>query len=148
MLGARVCSDFALNTISDEIPCQTPWGKQFFQKGLLNCSTNSATIKRKQLPLLALLSEPKTVDKVHNELKSLTDITTHIDDSINNKIGLKIVELFNNYLNEKREEFNSLFLSNYRESTNNNIARKRISFTLVYEICNYLINTNYDYIYQ
>jgi len=84
MLGARVCSDFALNTISDEIPCQTPWGKQFFQKGLLNCSTDSATIKRKQLPLLALLSEPKTVDKVHNELKSLSDITTHIDDSINN----------------------------------------------------------------
>jgi hypothetical protein len=51
----------------------------------------------------------------------------------------KIVELFNNYLNEKREECNSLFLSNYRESTNN-IARKRISFKLVYEICNYLYN--------
>ena len=100
-----------------------------------------------------------------------------IDDNINNKIGLKIVddkirdkyidntpklsarsyailvikpkitiiqqqklvELFNNFLNEKRNNCNSLFLSNYRESKE--IARKRISFTLVYEICNYLLNT-------
>ena len=99
-----------------------------------------------------------------------------IDDNINNKIGLKIVddkirdkyidntpklsarsyailvikpkitiiqqqklvELFNNFLNEKRNNCNSLFLSNYRESKE--IARKRISFTLVYEICNYLLN--------
>jgi hypothetical protein len=28
------------------------------------------------------------------------------------------------------------------------IARKRISFKLVYEICNYLINTNYIYSYD
>ena len=100
-----------------------------------------------------------------------------IDDNINNKIGLKIVddkirdkyidntpklsarsyailvikpkitiiqqqklvELFNNFLNEKRNNCNSLFLSNYRESKE--IARKRISFTLVYEICNHLLNT-------
>ena len=58
----------------------------------------------------------------------------------------KLVELFNNFLNEKRENCNSLFLSNYRESKD--IARKRISFTLVYEICNYLLNINHDYIYQ
>jgi hypothetical protein len=107
-----------------------------------------------------------------------------IDDNINNKIGLKIVddiirdkyidntpklsarsyavlvikpkitiiqqekmvEIFNNFLNEKRDNCNSLFLSNYRESKD--IARKRISFTLVYEICNYLLDTNHDYIYQ
>jgi hypothetical protein len=99
-----------------------------------------------------------------------------LDDNINNKIGLKIVddiirdkyidttpklsgrsyailvikpkltiiqqeklvEIFNKFLNEKRDNYNSLFLSNYRES--NNMARKRISFTLVYEICNYLLN--------
>jgi len=51
----------------------------------------------------------------------------------------KLVEYFNNFLNEKRNNCNSLFLSNYRESKE--IARKRISFTLVYEICNYLLNT-------
>jgi DNA-directed RNA polymerase beta subunit len=44
---------------------------------------------------------------------------------------------FNTYLNTHREKYNSLFLTNYRES--NTIARKRISFGLVYEICNYLL---------
>ena len=58
----------------------------------------------------------------------------------------KLIEIFNKFLTEKRDNCNSLFLSNYRES--NDIARKRISFTLVYEICNYLLDTNYDYIYQ
>ena len=100
-----------------------------------------------------------------------------IDDNINNKIGLKLVddiirdkyidttpklsarsyailvikpkltiiqqekliEIFNKFLTEKRDNCNSLFLSNYRESKD--IARKRISFTLVYEICNYLLGT-------
>ena len=102
-----------------------------------------------------------------------------IDDNINNKIGLKIVddkirdkyidntpklsarsyailvikpkitiiqqqklvELFNNFLNEKRNNCNSLFLSIYRESKE--IARKRISFDLVYSICEYILD-NFD----
>ena len=116
--------------------------------------------------------------KLYDNKDNFTNILVKcIDDTINNKIGLKIVddkirdkyidntpklsarsyailvikpkititqqeklvELFNNFLNEKRENCNSLFLSNYRESKD--IARKRISFTLVYEICNYLLNT-------
>lgn len=36
-----------------------------------------------------------------------------------------------------REKYNSLFLTNYRESKK--ISRKRISFKLVYNICNYLL---------
>ena len=116
--------------------------------------------------------------KLYDNTDNFTNILVKcIDDNINNKIGLKIVddkirdkyidntpklsarsyailvikpkitiiqqeklvELFNNFLNEKRDNCNSLFLSNYRESKD--IARKRISFTLVYEICNYLLNT-------
>ena len=116
--------------------------------------------------------------KLYDNKDNFTNILVKcIDDNINNKIGLKIVddkirdkyidntpklsarsyailvikpkitiiqqeklvELFNNFLNEKRDNCNSLFLSNYRESKD--IARKRISFTLVYEICNYLLNT-------
>jgi hypothetical protein len=50
---------------------------------------------------------------------------------------IELVEKFNTYLNTHREKYNSLFLTNYRES--NTIARKRISFGLVYEICNYLL---------
>mgnify|MGYP006090748015 CR=1 FL=1 len=95
-----------------------------------------------------------------------------IDDNINNKIRLELVDTpyidetlklsarsyasliikpeitleqqkklcndFNNYLNKEREKYNSLFLTNYRES--NSIARKRISFTLVFQIVNYLLN--------
>jgi len=49
----------------------------------------------------------------------------------------ELVEKFNIFINSHREKYNSLFLSNYRES--NSIARKRISFNLVYEICNYLL---------
>ena len=56
--------------------------------------------------------------------------------SINSNIRIIVVEnsddikiknyLENKFLNEKRDEYNSLFLTNYRES--NSIARKRISF--------------------
>jgi len=47
------------------------------------------------------------------------------------------VKKFNNFLNAHREKYNSLFLTNYRES--NTIARKRISFNLVYDICKFLL---------
>ena len=46
----------------------------------------------------------------------------------------KLVTLFNSFLNEKRKEFFSLFLSQYRE-----LERKRISFKLVYNIFSYLL---------
>ena len=52
----------------------------------------------------------------------------------------KLVSTFNTYLNEKRENYNSLFLTNYRESKD--IARKRISFDLVYKITNYILNND------
>jgi len=50
----------------------------------------------------------------------------------------RLVQRFNTYLTQQRELYNSLFLANYRES--NSVARKRISFGLVYEICNYLLS--------
>lgn len=43
-----------------------------------------------------------------------------------------IVDKFNNILNNYRSKYNSLFLTNYRESKD--IARKRISFDLAYKI--------------
>lgn len=48
-----------------------------------------------------------------------------------------LVNQFNAFMNERRDNYNSLFLTNYRES--NTIARKRISFGLVYDICGYLL---------
>ena len=49
----------------------------------------------------------------------------------------QLVSDFNTFLNEYRDKYHSLFLTNYRESKD--IARKRISFDLVYQICNYLL---------
>ena len=49
----------------------------------------------------------------------------------------KLVEEFNNFLNLQREKYNSLFLTNYRESKD--ISRKRISFDLVYNIVEYIL---------
>lgn len=49
-----------------------------------------------------------------------------------------LVEKFNEYLSIERKKYNSLFLCNYRESKD--IARKRISFRLVYSICEYLLD--------
>ena len=60
-----------------------------------------------------------------------------IEPKLDTKQQEQLVERFNAFLNKHREKYNSLFLTNYRES--NTIARKRISFGLVYEICNYLL---------
>ncbi len=60
--------------------------------------------------------------------------------TINNQIIL--VEKMNNYINNLRQKYNSLFLTNYRES--NTIARKRISFDLAFNICNYILNNNFE----
>lgn len=50
----------------------------------------------------------------------------------------QLVNKFNIFLNTQRKKYNSLFLTNYRES--NTISRKRISFNLVFQITNYLLN--------
>jgi len=61
---------------------------------------------------------------------------------INKKLSLeeqkKLVEKMNNYIKKNRNKYNSLFLTNYRES--NTIARKRISFDLAFKICNYILS--------
>ena len=51
----------------------------------------------------------------------------------------KLVEKSNAYISVQREKYNSLFLTNYRES-NLTIARKRISFDLAFKICNHILN--------
>lgn len=50
----------------------------------------------------------------------------------------ELVEKMNTFIHKQREKYNSLFLTNYRES--NTIARKRISFDLAFKICNYVMS--------
>jgi hypothetical protein len=61
-----------------------------------------------------------------------TYATLVIEPVIDEEKQKKVVELFNSMLNKHRRIYHSLFLSNYRESKD--IARKRISFDLVYRI--------------
>jgi hypothetical protein len=50
----------------------------------------------------------------------------------------RLIEQFNTYINDYREQYKSLFLSNYRDSSD--MCRKRISYKLVYTITNYLLS--------
>lgn len=71
------------------------------------------------------------------KLSARSYATLIIEPKLNNEEQKKLIYDFNNYINQMRNKYNSLFLTNYRES--NTIARKRISFQLIYDICNYLL---------
>ena len=72
-----------------------------------------------------------------------TYATLVIEPKINQDKQKQLVVRFNKYLNEQRKKYNSLFLTNYRESKD--LARKRISFDLVYNITEYILD-NFDII--
>jgi Eco57I restriction-modification methylase len=74
-----------------------------------------------------------------DKLSSRTYATLVISPPISIEKQTKLVDRFNAYLQSERQKYNSLFLCNYRESKD--IARKRISFGLVYSICAYLLLT-------
>jgi len=76
------------------------------------------------------------IDETPN-LSSRTYATLVIKPILDKKKQKKLVKKFNEYLNNHREKYNSLFLTNYRESKD--IARKRISFDLVYSIVQYIL---------
>ena len=63
--------------------------------------------------------------------------TLVISPSITLEQQKQIVSDFNKYINEQRDKYHSLFLLNFRESVL--MARKRISFELVYDIVSYLL---------
>lgn len=80
------------------------------------------------------------IDNTPN-LSSRTYATLIITPSINEDKQKHLVAKFNTYLEAHRKKYNSLFLTNYRESKD--IARKRISFDLVYLIVEYILD-NFD----
>ena len=72
------------------------------------------------------------------DLSARCYMTLIIQPKINIDQQKTLVEVFNIFLAEQRKKYNSLFLPNYRESKD--IARKRISFDLVYKIIGHLMN--------
>lgn len=73
------------------------------------------------------------------KLSARSYATLVINPKLNKEQQEKLVNNFNKYLENQRDKYHSLFLTNYRES--NSIARKRISFNLVFSIVNYLLTT-------
>ena len=77
------------------------------------------------------------IDETPN-LSARTYATLIIEPELNKKKQKQLVNKFNLFLEERRQKYNSLFLTNYRESKT--IARKRISFDLVYLIVGYILD--------
>jgi len=90
-----------------------------------------------QIGLSIVDNEHIYVDKTAN-LSARTYATLQIDPHISEDKQRELVKRFTFYLSAKRKKYQSLFLCNYRESKD--IARKRISFGLVYSICGYLLD--------
>lgn len=86
-------------------------------------------------------NEKLYIDETEN-LSCRTYATLIIEPEITKDKQLLLIEKFNTFLNQEREKYNSLFLTNYRESKKN-IARKRISFNLVYNIIEYLLENDF-----
>jgi hypothetical protein len=80
------------------------------------------------------------IDETPNQT-ARTYATLIIKPKIENDKQKELIIKFNKYLQEHRKKYNSLFLTNYRESKD--IARKRISFDLVYSISQYILE-NFD----
>ena len=70
------------------------------------------------------------------KLSARSYATLVINESLSLEKQKELVDKMNQYIKENRTKYNSLFLTNYRES--NSIARKRISFDLAFKICNYI----------
>jgi hypothetical protein len=82
MLGTQVVSDLKLETLSDHVPLKTSWGKSEFQRGILNLSADAHTLKRRQLPLLALKTNPSVCSSIAETLASVAPNTAAIDDAV------------------------------------------------------------------
>lgn len=92
--------------------------------------------KNKRIRLELVSDEDRYIDITAN-LSARTFATLVISPIISLELQKKIVDNFNTYMTRWRTKYNSLFLTNYRESKD--ISRKRISFSLVYRIVNYLL---------
>jgi hypothetical protein len=77
------------------------------------------------------------IDKTKN-LSERNNLSLIILPEVSLEIQNKICFEFNNFLNENRNKYNSLFLSNFRDTTD--ISRKRISFELIYSIVEYFLD--------
>lgn len=93
-----------------------------------------------QIGLKMVSENERYIDTTPN-LSARTYATLVISPEIDHIKQTQLVEKFNKFLNDYRKKYHSLFLPNYRE--NKDIARKRISFDLVYKIVSHILE-NFD----
>jgi hypothetical protein len=102
---------------------------------LLKCIDDSV---EKQLGFKIVSNEERFIDNTP-KLSARSYATLVINKPMTLKEQEHLVIKMNDYITIQREKYNSLFLTNYRES--NTIARKRISFNLAFKICNYILSS-------
>lgn len=90
-----------------------------------------------QLGFKVVSNSGRYIDNTPN-LSARSYATLVINKSLSIEQQKILVEKMNAYIKSQRDKYNSLFLTNYRES--NTIARKRISFDLAFKICNYVLS--------
>jgi hypothetical protein len=91
-----------------------------------------------QLGFKIVSDEHRYIDTTEN-LSARSYATLAINTPLSLLQQQTLVNKMNDFIQKKREQYNSLFLTNYRES--NTIARKRISFDLAFKICNYAMSS-------
>lgn len=84
MLGTQIFRDFQVDQVCSTLPTMTHWGQETFRKGFTTPGTNSASIKQKQLPLLALGSSPSLRDSIRSELETLKPISSSFQSNLSN----------------------------------------------------------------
>jgi hypothetical protein len=112
------------------------FGSDFTTNILLKCIDDSESRKI----CLTIVSDDNIYVDTTDKLSARSYASILIEPKISLKKQKILVDKFNKYLNTQREIYNSLFLTNYRESKT--FARKRISFNLAFEIINYLLNND------
>lgn len=106
---------------------------QFLTKILLKCIDDNVD----NLLGLSIINDDKYYIDETEKLSCRSYASLIIEPILTIDKQKKLVEKFNIYLKEQRLKYNSLFLTNYRES--NTICRKRISFKLAFNIINHLL---------
>lgn len=92
--------------------------------------------KNNRIGLSYIENKDKYIDNTDNQSARAYALLI-IEPAINECQQKNLIIKFNILLENYREKYHSLFLTNYRES--NDIARKRISFDLVYSIVGYIL---------
>lgn len=90
-----------------------------------------------KLGLKIVRDDERYIDETEN-LSARSYATLIIKPKLSLDKQQRIVDIFNSFMEQNRIKYNSLFLTNYRES--NSIARKRISFNFAFRIVNHIIH--------